>query len=198
MNAWKERPTLDKNKDGVLQYAILKGTPGHPDAEARTKLVVETMKNAKFKIQEIALQPANFKTDDAKNITETWLGKYGDKIEIIICNNDAMALGAVEALKSAGYFTGKKYMGVVGINALSTVVPLIKDDIMLGSVLSDPNNEARAILTMAANLVKGTDTLSGVQKGKVGDFRDVRMPYVEITKANVKIAEDAYSTTGVK
>jgi methyl-galactoside transport system substrate-binding protein len=198
MNAWKARPSLDKNKDGKMQYVLLKGTPGHPDAEARTKLVIETMEKAGFKTEQLALQPANFKTDEAKNIMETWLGKFGDKIEMVICNNDAMALGAVEALKAAGYFTGKKYMGVVGINALSTVVPLIKDDIMLGSVLSDPNNEAIAILTIAVNLVRGNDPMSGVKVGRVGTFRDVRMPYFEITKENVGIAEAAYAKTEVR
>ncbi len=198
MNAWKNKPSLDKNKDGKMQYVILKGTPGHPDAEARTKLVVETMQKAGFPTEQLALQPANFKTDDAKNIMETWLGKFGDKIEMVVCNNDAMALGAVEALKSAGYFTGKKYMGVVGINALTTVVPLIKDDIMLGSVLSDPNFEAQAILTIAVNLVRGNEPMSGVKVGKVGTFRDVRMPYFEITKANIDVAEAAYAKTEVK
>ncbi|MEW6550110.1 MAG: galactose ABC transporter substrate-binding protein [Spirochaetota bacterium] len=198
MNAWKNRPSLDKNKDGKMQYVVLKGTPGHPDAEARTRLVVETMQKAGFATEQLALQPANFRTDDAKNITETWLGRFGDKIEMIVCNNDAMALGAVEALKSAGYFTGKKYTGVVGINALSTVVPLIKDDIMLGSVLSDPNFEAEAILTIAVNLVRGVEPMTGVKVGKVGSFRDVRMPYFEILKANVNVAEAAYAKTNVK
>jgi methyl-galactoside transport system substrate-binding protein len=198
MKAWKDRPSLDKNKDGKMQYVILRGNPGHPDAEARTKTVVETMKNAGFPMEELAVQPANFDTMQAKNIMETWLAKYGDRIEMVICNNDAMALGAVEALKAAGYFTGNKYMGVVGINALSTVVPLIKDDIMLGSVLSDPNNEGQAILTMAVNLVRGGDPLAGVKKGKVGGFRDVRMPYFEITKDNVQVALDAYAKTEVK
>lgn len=198
MNAWKATPSLDKNKDGKMQYVILKGTPGHPDAEARTKLVVETMQKAGFAAEQLALQPANFKTDEAKNIMETWLGRFGDKTEMVICNNDAMALGAVEALKSAGYFTGRKYMGVVGINALSTVVPLIKGDIMLGSVLSDPNFEAEAILTIAVNLVRGIEPMTGVKVGKVGGFRDVRMPYFEITKANVGVAEAAYAKTEVK
>jgi len=198
MKAWKALPSLDKNKDGKMQYVLLKGTPGHPDAEARTKTVIETMKTAGFAIEQLALQPANFNTGEAKNVMETWLGKYGDKIEMVICNNDAMALGAVEALKAEGYFTGKKYMGVVGINALSTVVPLIRDGTMLGSVLSDPNNEGQAILTMAVNLVKGVDPLAGVKNGKVGTYRDVRMPYFEITKDNVKLAEDAYAKTDVK
>ena len=29
---WKENPDLDLNKDGVIQYVMLTGEPGHPDA----------------------------------------------------------------------------------------------------------------------------------------------------------------------
>ena len=43
---WKANPALDLNKDGKIQYVLLKGEPGHPDAEARTKYVVEQL-NAK-------------------------------------------------------------------------------------------------------------------------------------------------------
>lgn len=38
--AWKANPDWDKNHDGVIQFALLKGEPGHPDAEARTKWVI--------------------------------------------------------------------------------------------------------------------------------------------------------------
>ena len=43
---WKANPALDLNKDGKIQFVLLKGEPGHPDAEARTKFVVEEL-NAK-------------------------------------------------------------------------------------------------------------------------------------------------------
>lgn len=33
---WKAHPEWDLNKDGVIDYVLLKGEPGHPDAEART------------------------------------------------------------------------------------------------------------------------------------------------------------------
>lgn len=41
---WKENTAYDLNKDGKLQYVMLKGEPGHPDAEARTKYVIEELK----------------------------------------------------------------------------------------------------------------------------------------------------------
>ena len=49
---------------------------------------------------------------------QAWLSKFGDKIEVVFANNDAMALGAINALKAAGYFKGEKYMPVVGVDAI--------------------------------------------------------------------------------
>ena len=40
---WKAMPALDLNKDGKIQFVLLKGEPGHPDAEARTKYVIEQL-----------------------------------------------------------------------------------------------------------------------------------------------------------
>ena len=38
---WKAHPEWDLNKDGVIDYVLLKGEPGHPDAEARTTYVAK-------------------------------------------------------------------------------------------------------------------------------------------------------------
>ena len=43
---WKEHPDWDLNKDGVIDFVLLKGEPGHPDAEARTKFVIEQLNAA--------------------------------------------------------------------------------------------------------------------------------------------------------
>ena len=46
VDSWKANPEWDKNGDGKIQYVLLKGEPGHPDAEARTKYSVDTVKEA--------------------------------------------------------------------------------------------------------------------------------------------------------
>ena len=39
----------------------------------------------------------------AKDKMDAWLsGPNGDKIEVVICNNDGMALGAIESMKAFG------------------------------------------------------------------------------------------------
>jgi methyl-galactoside transport system substrate-binding protein len=48
---WKSHPGADRNKDGVLQYVMLKGEPGHQDAELRTKYSIKAIKDAGIKVQ---------------------------------------------------------------------------------------------------------------------------------------------------
>lgn len=50
---WKANPNWDLNKDGVIQYVLLKGEPGHPDAEARTKYVIDTLNKDGLKTQQL-------------------------------------------------------------------------------------------------------------------------------------------------
>lgn len=71
-----------------------------------------------------------------------FLSSYGDKIDAVIANNDDMALGAIEALKAAGYFQNGKYMPVVGVDATAPAVQALKDGTLLGTVLNNAKNKA--------------------------------------------------------
>jgi len=194
MDAFKKDSKFDKNGDGVLQYVILKGTLGHPDAEARTQAVQETFEKAGFKTELLDVQPGDFKTQTAKDVTDVWMGKFGDKIEMILSNNDAMLLGAIESAKSEGYFSGdsKKVMGAIGINALPEILPAIKDGTIIGSILSDAYSEGKNIFTMAYNVATGKDVYEGIDI-KPDDMKAIRVPYIPISKDNVNVAEEMYS-----
>ena len=193
MDAYKNDSKFDKNGDGVLQYVILKGTLGHPDAEARTQAVQDTFTQAGFKAELLDVQPGDFKTQTAKDITDVWMGKFGDKIEMVLANNDAMLLGGIESGKSEGYFSGdaKKVMGAVGINALPEVLPAIKDGTIIGSILSDAYSEGLNIYTMAYNVATGKDVYEGIEIDP-DEMKAIRVPYIPIGKDNVNVAEEMY------
>jgi methyl-galactoside transport system substrate-binding protein len=188
---WKQNPEWDKNGDGKMQYVMLMGEPGHPDAEARTKESVATIVASGIEVEELANQTAMWDASRGKELMETWLAAHGDKIEMVICNNDSMALGAVEALKAAGYFTGDKYLPVVGVDALPEALELIKSGQMLGTVLNDPLNQGKATLELAVNVAKGLDPLEGTD-WELDETKAVRVPYVAITLENLGVAEEAY------
>jgi methyl-galactoside transport system substrate-binding protein len=102
---WKNNPDWDRNGDGVLSYVLLKGEPGHPDAEARTEFAVSTIVDNGIEVEELELQTGMWDSVKAKELMDTWLAKHGEDIEFVIANNDGMALGALQSLKANGYFT---------------------------------------------------------------------------------------------
>lgn len=191
-DAFKAHPEYYKRHDGVIHYVLLKGTPGHPDAEARTATVTQRMQELGLKTDQLELQAADFDTVKAKDVTETWLAKYGDKIDLIIANNDAMALGAVEALKGQGYTTGTKFTPVIGMNAIPQVLDYIQSGQMIGSVMQSPWEQAQAVVTLSVNSAQGRPPLAGTN-WKFDDTKAIRLPDTVITGADLPIARTAYA-----
>ncbi|MEI7186378.1 galactose/glucose ABC transporter substrate-binding protein MglB [Dickeya dianthicola] len=177
---WKANSSWDLNKDGTIQYALLKGEPGHPDAEARTKYVVDTLTKEGLKVQQLQMDTAMWDTAMAKDKVDAWLsGPNANKIEVLIANNDAMAMGAVEALKAHN----KSSLPVFGVDALPEALSLIKSGALAGTVLNDAENQAKATLDLAKNLALGKAAAEGTNfkiENKV-----VRVPYVPVDKDNL-------------
>ena len=177
---WKANPGWDLNKDGVVQFVLLKGEPGHPDAEARTKYVIDTLNKDGLKTQQLHLDTAMWDTAQAKDKMDAWLsGPNGNKIEVVIANNDAMAMGAVEALKAHN----KSAVPVFGVDALPEALAMVKSGAMAGTVLNDAENQAKATFDMAKNLAAGKPATEGTNyklEGKV-----VRVAYVPVDKDNL-------------
>jgi len=178
---WKANPAWDLNKDGVIQYVLLKGEPGHPDAEARTTYVIKTLNDKEgLKTQQLQLDTAMWDTAQAKDKVDAWLsGPNANKIEVVIANNDAMAMGAVEALKAHN----KSSIPVFGVDALPEALALVKSGAMAGTVLNDGNNQAQATFDLAKNLAEGKAPTDGTQWKLVDKI--VRIPYVGVDKDNL-------------
>lgn len=189
---WKENPDWDKNGDGKMQYVLLKGEPGHPDAEARTKYSIDTVKEAGIEVEQLELQTGMWDSVKGKELMDAWVAKHGDNIEFVVCNNDAMALGAVQSLRSEGYFEeGGKYVPIVGVDAIPDALEQIKAGYMAGTVLNDAKNQGAATLDLAVNVALGKDLLEGTE-WKLDENKAVRVPYVAVTMENIAFAEEAY------
>ncbi len=190
--AWAaNKDKYDKNKDGKMQYVLLKGEPGHPDAEARTKFAIDTVKAKGIQVEELAMDTAMWDATKATEKMDAWVSKYNDKIEFVIANNDGMALGAIASLEKAGYFSGDKYIPVVGVDAIPEALEMIEKGKMVGSILNDAKNQGKATIDLAGNAAKGKDVLEGTE-WKLDNKKAVRVPYVEITKDNIQVGRDAY------
>ena len=88
---------IDRNKDGKIQYVVLEGEAGHQDAIIRTENAVETLKAQGIELEKLSYQIANWNRAQAENRMEQMLSEYQNQIELVLANNDDMALGAIDA-----------------------------------------------------------------------------------------------------
>ncbi|QWU14569.1 methyl-galactoside transport system substrate-binding protein [Paenibacillus sophorae] len=181
---WTAHPEADKNKDGVLQYVMLKGEPGHQDAELRTKYSIQAIEDAGIKVEKLAEDTAMWDRVKGQEKMAAFLGSHGDKIEAVLANNDDMALGAIEALKAAGYFSGDKFMPVVGVDATAPAVQALGEGTMLGTVLNDAKSQGKAAITLAALLAGGETPTKDNVGFDISDNQYVWISYKKITKDN--------------
>lgn len=180
----------DKNNDGIIQAVILKGELGHQDAEARTKYVIDTLTNDRYRVEVLEVSIANFDQHQGKLAMDHLLDVYGDRIEVVISNNDAMALGAITSLTDKGYFIDsnndafidhkrEKWMPVVGIDGLDPAIKKIEEGYLYGTVFNDSQKMAEAIIELARFLLEDKD-LSGM-KHSVTDGKYIWINYKKIT-----------------
>lgn len=183
---WQNNPEWDLNKDGILQYVILKGQEGHADAEGRTKWVSATINSYPtkgIKAEKMDIITANWRTEEAKNKLKMWLSNPSHQaVEIVITNNDAMAFGALDALEDAGLVRP-----VYGVDAMPEALKLIKAGKMAGTVLQDAKKQAEQALILATNLGTGRDVNYGLDFKIINN--EMMVPYVAINKTNI----DQYS-----
>lgn len=156
--AWhSNKESIDKNHDDVLQYIMLKGRIGSPLTSLRTKYSILALNNAGIKTEELASPYCEWLEDCAKNSIESLFLKYGNKIEAIISNNDAMAVGAIKALQKYGFNKSDKgpSIPVVGIDGMPAAKDLIQKGLMTGTVVVDPHDLAQLLYSVGMNLAAG-------------------------------------------
>lgn len=179
-----DKNTLDRNNDNILQYIMLKGPVNSPETIARTKYSVQALNEAGIKTQELSSIVCNWDEECAKSAIRSNLLTLDGRIEAIISNNDAMAIGAIKALQEYGYNKGdnSKYVPVVGVDALPEAQELIKEGIMTGTVVQDPSIHANAIYTIGMNLTSGNYPLNGTDYKFDQTGNTVRLPYSKYVK----------------
>ncbi len=147
VDRYRENPeSLDLNGDGVVSYVLLEGESSHQDALIRTEWSVKTLKDGGVPVEKITGGIANWERSQASALMEQWLEKYPGQIELILCNNDDMALGAIDAMERAG-ISG---ICAVGIDGTTPGLEAVANGKLLGTVSSDKERYAGAIFTIAA------------------------------------------------
>jgi methyl-galactoside transport system substrate-binding protein len=167
----KDKSIIDKNGDNILQYVLLKGAVDNPIAIERSNSVISAINNAGIKTQQLTGINANWSQELSRNSVESLFLRYSERIEAIISNNDAMAIGAVEALQKYGYNKGdkSKYIVVVGIDAQPEARNLVDNGFMTGTVAQNTRAFAEGLYTIGTNLINNENPKKDTDYQTVND-----------------------------
>lgn len=177
----KDFDAIDKNGDGVLQYVMLEGEAGHNDSQARSMTVVQKITDSGYTLEKLEDEISNWNRDQAETKMTQFLETYDDEIEVVLSNNDDMALGAIDALKEK-YSSLSDWPVVLGIDGTKAGLEAVANGEMRGTVQADNKGQAHAIVELAYANVTGEELGGGftLQDGKY-----IRLPYQIVTKENV-------------
>ena len=156
----------DRNADGRIQAVILKGEQGHQDAEIRTAEAIRSFQEGGYDLDILTIEIADWNRDIAYDKMEGILDAFQDRIELVLSNNDAMALGAIQRMKERGIFRDNNGNGridsgdsswipVVGIDGLDDAVLQIQAGYLYGTVVNDSIAQSRAIVDLSSRILEG-------------------------------------------
>ena len=172
---FKNDPEADKNGDGVFQYIVLEGEADHQDAIVRTEYAVSTITDQGVPVEKLGYAIANWNRAQANTKMSQLLTEYGDQIELVLANNDDMALGAVDAMKAAG-IDQAEWPVILGIDGTDVGLAALKNGEIRGTVYNDKEGQAEKMFDLAFCLARGLplDDL-GLEDGKY-----IRQPYTKL------------------
>lgn len=167
----------DINGDGKISYIMIQGDPENIDAQLRTEYSVKALTDAGKQVEQLNLTRGDWDRNRGQEIAANDLAQFGDQIEVIFCNNDDMAIGALQAIQSAGRKVNEDIY-LVGVDALDAALNEVENGNMTGTVLNDAVGQATEAVNQMEKLLGGTTYSSGNQS--------VYVPYVKVTPDNVK------------
>lgn len=191
---------LDLNGDGKISYVMFKGDEANAEAIARTQYGVEdadkvltdagkpalefydSANSNKYLVDQNGTWSAQAATDYMQTILSQYSEANNNMIELVIANNDDMALGAISALQNAGYNKeGATYIPVFGVDATDAAKEKIADGSMTGTIKQDAEGMANTIAAVVQNFQGGKDTFDGVDTNNVVGTWRVNIPYATYT-----------------
>jgi len=171
---------IDVNGNDTIQYVMLEGEAGHQDTLVRTSVCTNELVNAGFSLEKLGDEYANWDRDQARTKMRELIDKYPFQIEMVIANDDYMALGAIDALEERDYPLDPFVVGINGTEEGLEAIRTMKLDV---SVYNDSKGQAEMIMEMAYALAKGDDFPPSIE---LTFDKYVFRPYSIITYDNVQ------------
>ena len=174
---WRNHPEWDKNKDGKIQYAMLEGNYAIASAKLRANWAAQSLKFhpaiglGSENVEAIFSETAKYNAEVAKEVVSRWLETPEfEQVELILAGNDNMALGAADALESAG-----KKIPIFGIDAVPRALEAQQQGRIFATIINDYDTQSRIAVRMAANLANGLPVMHGLNAVDLDDNHNVRV-----------------------
>ncbi len=164
---------VDLNGDGIIQYYMIEGDPENIDSEYRTEYSVKALEDAGWKVERLYDEVGNYHQGTAQQLVQKALTDCPG-VEVIFCNNDAMALGALESIKAAGMTVGEDVF-LVGVDALDEALQCVVSGDMTGTVFNDHITQSHSAADAVFNYISGT-----------GNEHYISCNYVKVTSDNAE------------
>ena len=171
---------VDRNGDGRIQYVILEGEADHQDAIIRTESVVNTLQEKGVELEKLDYQIANWNRAQAQNRMRQIIGQFHDEIELVLSNNDDMAMGAVDAYNALNY-TEENRPVFFGVDGTAVGLQAVKDGDLAGTVYNDKEAQANVMAQLSVALVTG----EGLDAIAFENERYIYVPYLKVDQENV-------------
>ena len=146
--------SVDLNGNGKIDYIMIKGDPENVDAQFRTEFSIKALEDGGFEVNKLDEQTGMWQQEQGQTLVANALAAHGEEIEVVFCNNDAMALGAKQAIDAAGRTVGEDIF-LVGVDALTEACEFVLSGEMTGTVFNDHISQAHSACDAAVNFVDG-------------------------------------------
>lgn len=165
-----------------IKYILLNGIIGQTSTTNRTLSVKKALEDGGITAVEAS---APLACDYDRATAMDMISPLVDTIEYdcIISNNDAMAMGAIEAMKSKGL--DPTSIPIVGIDASTDGRESIKNGELMMSVYQNPFGQGEGALRAALNLIQGKPINEGTDYETDETGNIVWIPFEPVTADNV-------------
>jgi methyl-galactoside transport system substrate-binding protein len=182
---WKADPSADRDRDGKMQIALIAGKSGLLKTLRRTERVVKELEAEGVAVDKLIEESGDGSREAAKGTMASALARFGDRIEAVACNDDGMALGAIEACEDAGLYKGKRrppmIVGVCDSGSTREITGALESGKLLGTAFLDPAEVGRSVISLALALATGADSAkSGM---RIQDAKYLYVPYEPLGKS---------------
>ena len=164
----------DLNKDNKIQLVILKGEQGHQDAERRTQACLSSLRQKGYDIELLSIGICNWNRTEAYNLFWSQYSTALKNVELVLANNDEMAIGAASYIRSVTP-ESEPIIPVIGVDATEAGIAAVNSKLLTSTIVNDDTKQVEAICQLAQIYMNPNLTIDNL----TFDIQDKKFIYIE-------------------